>query len=299
MTHTSWTCILVEDTDPELLVDIYTWIYIAGLLSAFFAPLAGILISNYSLIPTVRFLFLFAAILMTTKFIVMNLMVEETQRGRIRLEETRDQSLFALLGEYRGVFRQIMRTPATLYTIGIMLIMSIFYAVNSSFWGVLVTQKIMIPEAHLAIFPFARSVTMLIFFFFVTPYMRKMNFRNPILLGLCGFMASQFLLISAPTAGYLILIVSVALEACSAAAVNIQVDRLVVVTVDEAERAQIMSIIMVIVVALTSPFGFIAGKMSEINRVLPFIFNMCLFGVGFILVWMADRSARRGRKIVV
>jgi hypothetical protein len=122
-----------------------------------------------------------------------------------------------------------------------------------------------------------------------------MNFRNPILLGLGGFMLSQILLITAPTAGYLMLIVSVILEACSAAVVNIQVDRLVVINVDEAERARIMSIIMVIVVAVSSPFGFIGGKISEINRVYPFIFNICLFVVGFILVWMAARSARKGR----
>jgi MFS family permease len=30
ITMNSWTCLLVEDTDPKLLVDIYTWIYIAG-----------------------------------------------------------------------------------------------------------------------------------------------------------------------------------------------------------------------------------------------------------------------------
>jgi hypothetical protein len=92
VTHTSWTCTLVEDTDPELLVDIYTWIYIAGLLSAFFAPLAGVLIAGFSLIPTVRGLYVFAAIMMTAKFVIMNLMVEETQRGKIRMQETRDHA---------------------------------------------------------------------------------------------------------------------------------------------------------------------------------------------------------------
>jgi MFS family permease len=293
VTHTSWTCILVEDADPELLVDIYTWIYIAGLLSAFFAPLAGVLIGAFSLVPTVRVLFVFAAIMMTLKFVIMNGMVTETRRGKIRMEETRHQSIFALFSEYRGVWGLILRTPATLYTIGIMLVMSIFYSINGSFWGVLVTQKLMIPAEHLAIYPFARSITQLLFLFFVTPLIRDLNFRNPILFGLGGFIASQLILITAPVGSYLFPLISIILEACSAAAVNVQVDRMFVVNVDESERARIMAIVMVIVVALTSPFGYIAGKLSEVNRVLPFVFNVCLFACGSVLVWMAARSARR------
>jgi protein-S-isoprenylcysteine O-methyltransferase Ste14 len=34
ITHTSWSCLLVEEADPKKLVDIYSWIYIAGLLFA-------------------------------------------------------------------------------------------------------------------------------------------------------------------------------------------------------------------------------------------------------------------------
>ena len=44
VTMNSWTCLLVEDTEPDQLVDIYSWIYIAGLLAAFVTPLAGCLL---------------------------------------------------------------------------------------------------------------------------------------------------------------------------------------------------------------------------------------------------------------
>jgi len=70
VTHNSWTCLLVEDAEPRRLVDIYTWIYIANLLVGFVAPLAGVLISVYSLIPTVRGLYFFAAFMFTVKAIV-------------------------------------------------------------------------------------------------------------------------------------------------------------------------------------------------------------------------------------
>jgi uncharacterized integral membrane protein len=39
----------------------------------------------------------------------------------------------------------------------------------------------------------------------------------------------------------------------------------------------------------TSPFGWIAGLLSQANRSLPFILNIVLFAVGGILVFVATR----------
>jgi MFS family permease len=293
ISHTSWTCLVVEDTEPDELYDVYTWIYIAGLLAAFFAPLAGFMIAKNSLIPTVRVLYVLAFILMTSKFIIMNGMVTETRRGKIRMAETKNQSLFSLLGGYSGVLRQILNTPETVYTVGIMVSLAIVNTINSSFWAILVTRKLLIPEQHLAIFPVVRSIVMLLFFFFVTPYVRRLNFRTPMLIGLGGLMISQLILITAFPQSYGLLIVSVIFDACSLAMVNVQVDRMFAVNVNEAERARIISITLMVVVLITSPFGWIAGRMSEINRVLPFLFNILLFAIAMVLVWQADRIAQR------
>src|SRR5512133_3080202 len=47
--QTSWTCLFVEDAEEDQLIDMYSWINIAGLLSGFFAPVAGILIQRFGL----------------------------------------------------------------------------------------------------------------------------------------------------------------------------------------------------------------------------------------------------------
>jgi len=88
ITHNSWSCLLVEDADPDQLVDIYSWIYIANIMVGFVAPLAGLLIGAYSLIPTVRGLYFFAAIMFTIKAVVTYQMTQETQQGLIRMQET-------------------------------------------------------------------------------------------------------------------------------------------------------------------------------------------------------------------
>ena len=59
ITHNSWSCLLVEDAEPDQLADIFTWVYIANLMVGFIAPLAGLLIGVFSLIPTMRGLYIF------------------------------------------------------------------------------------------------------------------------------------------------------------------------------------------------------------------------------------------------
>jgi MFS family permease len=289
ITMNSWTCLLVEDTDPKLLVDIYTWIYIAGLLSAFFAPLAGLLINSFSLIPTMRGLYLLAFVLMTTKFIVMNMLVKETRQGLVRMAESKHQSMLEMLREYTGVTRQILAAPQTMMTLGIMLVMSIAQMINGTFWSIYVTEKLHIPTQHLALYPFARSVVMLAFFFTIMPRIRELNPRQPMLLGFGSFILSQLLLILSPEKSYLMILMSTFLEACSIATVSIMLDRRTVVTVDADERARIMAVMYVVVILFTSPFGWIAGNLSQFDRVLPFALNIGLFILGAILTYFASK----------
>jgi MFS family permease len=289
--QTSWTCLFVEDrqTKPKQLVDIYTWLYISGLLTAFVSPIAGLLIHFYTLVPTMRGLYLFASVMMTIKLLSTNAMVKETERGLQRMQETKHQSVLANLREYRGVFRILLKSPRTLYTLGIMLVMSSCTTISNTFWSILVTSRLHIPAQDLAYYAFARSGIMLVFFFVAMPAIREMHFKRPMLVGFAGYIISLLILVNIPEKNYFLLLVSTLLEACSYATVSPQVDRMVAVSIDPHERARILAIIYMIVVILTTPFGWIAGALSQINRVLPFLINMTFFAIGGLLAFLAAR----------
>lgn len=293
VTLNSWSCLLVEDADQNQLVDIYTWIHIANIMVGFIAPLAGILIGAFSLIPTVRGLYVFAAIMFTVKAVVTYQMTEETEQGKIRMHETRHQSLVNALREYGGILQELLRTPQTLYTAAIMLIISISNVITGSFWGIIVTERLHIPAQHLAIFPFVKSAVMLFFFFMVMPRFNKMHFKLPVAIGFLGLIVSQLMLITAPDQGYLFLIISVFLEACCFAAINPLMDQMIVLTIAPKERARIQSILYVGIILITSPFGWIAGNLSGIDKILPFILNITLFSIGSVLAYMAGNAAQK------
>jgi MFS family permease len=289
--HTSWQCLWVEDTDPRLLVDVWSWIYISGLLAAFVSPLTGWLIDRFMLVPTMRGLYLLAFVMMTAKAFITNAMVTETRQGTIRMRETKDQPLFAVLRESRDVLKQILRAPTTLFLAGLILILGIYRMVHGTFWSILVTEKLQIPPQHLALYHIARSITMLLFFFLVMPRLRNMDVRKPMILGFLGLILSQVILISVPVKNYALLVVATVLEACSVPTATTLLEKLIVVTVNAQERARIMAILYVMVIVFTSPFGWIAGQISEVNRRLPFVLNIVLLGIGVLLTYLAIRLA--------
>jgi hypothetical protein len=230
---------------------------------------------------------------MTAKFIILWFYSTETKQGVIRMKETHHQGLLSLLGGYGDVIKQVLRTPRTLYTLGIMLAMYTANTITNTFWGIIVTQRINIPEAHLALYPFARSIIMMFFFFLLMPRIKELHFRNPMAVGFAGLALSQIILVVIPEKSYFLLLISTLLEACSYATVSTQIDRMIVVTIDAQERARIMGLLLMVVIIFTAPFGWIAGKLSEMNRVLPFILDLVFYVIGIALVFLAARQQSR------
>lgn len=285
ITANSWNCLLVEDAEKKNIVKIYTWVYISGLGAAFFSPLTKIFISKYSLIPTVSVIYLLAFIIMTTKFIVLFITSKETNQGKIRIEETKNTSFIEMLKGYSDVIKIIFKKKETLFTLSIMLIMSIVSLVNNSFWSIIVTEKIHINPENIGFFPFIRSSIMLFFFFIIIPKINVRRFKKPLIIGFLCFVTSQILLILTPDKGYVILIISIFLEACSLSFINPLLDSMQVIMVDIGERARIIAVLYVVVIALSSPFGYIAGALSTIDRRLPFIMNSILLLIGAFITY--------------
>ncbi len=149
--------------------------------------------------------------------------------------------------------------------------------INGTFWSILATEKLGIPVEYLAIFPFAKSGLMLILYFLLVPRLNVRRFRNPMLLGFAGFLVANIILVTMPSGNYYLLLVSVLIEAASLAMFGPLMDALTIISIAGAERARINAILYVVVILLTSPFGWIAGQLSEINRVLPFVLNISFF----------------------
>jgi MFS family permease len=287
ISHTAWTCLMVEDAEERHLVHIWTWIMIFAFCSAFVAPLGGWFVERFGLIPAVRGLYLFGFIVLTAKFVILYMFSHETVRGVQRVQETRHRSLLSLLGEYRTVFRQLLHSRSILAALSLMMITNIYTTVSTNFWGVLFTGKLGFAEAQISIYVALRSIVMTAGFFLIGPRLTNLRrFRLPLWMGFSAFLLSQLLLVVMPPQAVLLLVVSVVLEGVAAALVSPMTESLLALSMESKERARVSAMVYLALIVLISPFGWIAGQLSALDRSLPFALNMALFGIGIVLVWL-------------
>lgn len=81
VTGNCFSCMIIEDSDSEELVNIYTILNLMGLLSGFISPIAGLCIDRFTLVPTMRVIYMLSMVMMAIKFILQYHMAYESDTG--------------------------------------------------------------------------------------------------------------------------------------------------------------------------------------------------------------------------
>ena len=290
--NVSWTCLLVEDADRSALVRIYSLVHISGQLAVIFAPIAAILISQYTIVPVMRWIYVFAFLSKTLKFILLNKYSTETQVGRVRKDETLGVSMLTILSGYVGVFRRILASKGMILALTISAIFSITSMIMHNFFGLYTTGDLQIPEHFLAYYPILRSVIIVLFMFLILPRLSKFGFKHPMLVGIVVYIISHIVLIFSPVGNLLIPFIYILIEACAFCLVMPRRDSLVALLIDDDERARISSIFNSLVLGVSIPFGYIAGWLSDMDRRLPFTLDILFFVLAFVVIYFGGKHIR-------
>ena len=282
--QTAWYCLLIEDAHPKDLVSIYTWVSIGGLVAVFFAPLSGLFVNAYSVVPVVRVLYLLFSLTMIIKTFITFRFCRETRQGKIRREETKGVSVFQMLGEYRHLIPRMLGDKGVLKAVGVSVILYITNMVNTNFFSLYVTQRLGLSENFLALFPILNAAVMLVFMVGIQHRMSATKFRAPLWAGLALYCVAALVLIFSPAGNLGFVLVYVFIAAVAAALVNPRKDALLQLNINPQERARLNALIMASTIALSSPFGYLAGWLSSLDRRLPFAFAFLLFITAMIVI---------------
>ena len=80
------------------------------------------------------------------------------------------------------------------------------------------------------------------------------------------------------------MLIYVFVAAVAASLVNPRKDALLQLNINPQERARLNALIMASTIALSSPFGYLAGWLSSLDRRLPFVFSFVLFLVAMLVI---------------
>lgn len=282
--QTAWFCLLIEDAEPKDLLGIYTWVNIGGLVAIFFAPISGLLISSFTVVPVVRVLYFIFAVNMLIKVIVTFRYCEETRQGKIRMMETKDTPVLKMLYEYKDLIPKVLKNKEILKVLAVTVILHITNLVSINFFSLYATQRLGIAERYLAFFPILNAAVMLVFMIGIQHRLESVKFRIPMWVGLILYATGSILLIMAPVGSMPIIILYVFVTAIASSLVMPRKDALIQLTIHPEERARINALIMSFTIAFASPFGYLAGWLSSIDRRLPFVFTFMLFLIAIMII---------------
>jgi MFS family permease len=294
ITTVSWDCLLVEDAPKDKITHIYSWVMISGNLSALFAPIASILVSQLTLIPAIRILYINAFIIMTAKLLILYKFSTETAIGKIKRESTRGMSWSEMMSGYKGALLKILASRGTLFALVISILVEIVAMLSMTFWQIIASRRIGVPNTLLPIFPMVRSILSIILFFTVIAHFKQSKLKWPLLGGFLSSIISCILLISIKNTGvwgYVILSVSLVFEALGVAVLSTLRESMVAIHVDHTERSGIMALLQTTVMLVSVPFGYIGGLLSDISRILPFVLSIALLLLGMLATALFYRTS--------
>jgi MFS family permease len=297
--HTSWTCLMIEDAPAEQRVHIYSWLQVAGIIAGFAAPLAGLLVARLTVVPATRILYLFAFASMTTMFFVRNRYTTETQMGLRKMRETSTFHPGQAVQDYRRVLSTLAHSPYTLVAFFLFAINSIHLVIRRTFFPILLTEGLGFPKEAVAVFPAVQSAVMLFVFVLAMPAIARLTPSLALSTGLAAGIAGYLLLVLSPQASYPFAVAASVLIAYSSAVCQAIVESMLANTIEDTGRAKIMAVLHVFLLAISAPFGALAGVLSEASQVLPFLLLILLLVVSLALAVSLARLARPGRHSAV
>jgi MFS family permease len=293
VTTNSWDCLLIEDAEKDQITGINALAIVCGQLSVLFAPISAVLFSRLTLVPAIRILYVNAFVLMSLKIILLYIFSRETRVGKTRFEESRNKSIFSLAAGYGGIIKIIGKSRGTIFALAVTAITGVSSLINNTFWPMIVSKKLLVPNQLLPAFPVMRSVIAIAFFFLVVPRLTRGRLKLPLLTGFCCHFAGQVILLATPVEGplkYAFLFVSLIFDSFAIALLLMLAASLVALHVDPAERARIKAILNMITMAAVAPFGWIGGILSDVSRNLPFVLNLCTLAAGICITLIFFRK---------
>ena len=286
VTENSWYLLFIEDSAEERLVRLFSVTHIAGLIAGFFAPLAFGFVQKYGVVPTMRVLYFITFVMMTAKFVILFFCSKETKIGKRRMEECKKISMLSHLWDSRHVFMDMLKNKRIMLTVAFIACYMTMKGTQDTFWPILVTERLGIPEENLSIFATIKNLLMLVSYFVIVPHVNADKFKHPALLSILLLTVQQVMTMLLPPGAFFLVALGAAMEALALSILTPLTSAMQTIAIPAEERARMQGFFFTICLLITSPFGMIAGALSEVSRALPMALNIILLILccGFVLL---------------
>jgi MFS family permease len=282
--NTAWYCLLVEDTAPKDRSIVFRVLQLIGVIGGLFAPLGGLLVHHFTLVPAMRIMYILFAISVTIMFIGRNFSTQETEIGIRKRKESKTLKLKNNVQEYMLAIKGILNSPMLLVLFIVYAFFNFQSTLQTTYLSIYLVKALKINDALIAVFPAVSSIAMLVILFFVIPRFHENKANLYIIGGFALGILSNVILITSTPGSILLVILSTLVAAAGTMTASPYLEALVANSLDDEQRAKMFSILQVLVLLFVSPSGLIGGWTYSLDPRLPFILVIAAFTASIALM---------------
>ncbi|NMO94458.1 MFS transporter [Paenibacillus lemnae] len=269
--NTAFYCLLVEDTEPKERAYVFTLLQLIAVVGGLFAPLGGLLVYYFSLVPAVRIMFVLACILMTIQFYGRHFATRETDIGYRKMEESKSMSVAEGMKDYISVMKDMLGNPALLMIFGVYILFHFQTTVKTTYVSIFMVEYLQLDSGLISVFPAFSSIIMLVFMKWLMPRIQEHQIQRTMIWGFIISVISNVVLILAPEGDLLLLSLSTVIAAVGTMMTYPYLETAVANAIDDENRAKVFALLSVLILLFISPSGVIGGWTYGIDPRLPFL----------------------------
>ncbi|WP_411347123.1 MFS transporter [Paenibacillus sp. WLX2291] len=286
---TAFYCLVVEDTKPADRTYVFTLLQIISVIGGLFAPLGGLLVYAYGLVPGTRIMYILVVILMTFQFIGRHLTTRETEMGYRKMKETRDLGLRKSLIDYTGAIREITGSRALLLIFSVYVLFNFQTTLKTTYLSLYMADYLHIDNDLISFVPAVSSVVMLIVLWLLTPRIPEHGIFKAMMAGFALSVLSNLMLIVGPITHLGWIALSTVISAVGMMISSPYLEAAVANAIDDEKRAKIFSMLSVLILLITSPAGIIGGWAYTFDPRIPICLMIGAFVLAYVLIVLYQR----------
>lgn len=296
----AWNCSLNEGTVPEHRITIYWWLSIVQTLSAFVTPVMNLLIQPMGLEPAMRWVLLCSSGVLTVTAIIRFNMMKELPVGRERRHAARKESPLAALKAYVPMTKLILASPVLLVYILLRTLYFVQMGIKGTFQPIVIVSGLGFTNGIIGTLNVITGTVMLLAQFLLLPRLRSLSTDRALAVSVSTLAVSMLILVFAPANSLVLLILSTVLTAAGSVVTGMLVDTSLANALPDMQRAQLLSFVTVLTVALSAPFMWLGGILSDIPAIgprLPMALIVLLFGICLALLRVAGKMRKQQKPV--
>lgn len=282
--HIAFYCLIVEDTRPADRTYVFTLLQIIGVVGGLFAPLGGLLVHQYGMVPGMRIMYVLAFLLMTFQFVGRHLTTRETEAGIRKRQETRELGFRETLIEYGGAFRDLGAERNLLLIFAVYILFNFQATLKGTYLYLYLADYIHLDSGLLSLFPAVSSVIMLITLWLLMPRIPDHSANRAMLAGFGLSALSNAMLVVYPSASYFWIGLSTILAAVGLMISSPYLEAAVQNAIEDDKRAKVFSMLSVLILLFTAPAGIIGGWAYKLDPRIPLVLVTIAFGASCLLL---------------